>query len=981
MDLNPLTVDSAPRGDAADRDRAGADFERRVRPLEVYRPMSPEGSRRAGRLAWRAAGCAVILLAAPLRAESASPSPQGERLAREQDDIGEIVAELRKKMESLAVQIEETQPEDARLLREAATAMEVSELSKTFDVIRTYLQRNDLLEAFVRQGSVLEQLDEIITLLEDRRLSRDSFREELDSIRRQRAGTRQLIGRQRSLLEKTREVLEQAEQVGALKDLREELDRLRDQQERLGRGEDPDSIDPEGARTDDRLLGEALEEARALEQRQGRIEEGMRSLSAGPGDLARRRRFLEDLDEAIARARALAARADRLKAELAGETGPAEARETPEGGAEGSPAGEETKKELEGKRGSEGSEPGGGERPREGAGDAETARRAQDREERREAIARDSDDLSRRLDELHESVKESAPRAREPVAEARDATAEASRQLQRSSIDPARDLQRKALERLAAAREALRRELNADEQRNALETAGLAQEQSSVAKRAEDAASRWSEASQDAGGESARTALQESSDDLSEAAGKMQDALEALAGGERSAAREAGQEAGERLREARERLERAREERGQLSGAEKREELQRKLKRKTEAAADETERLERKLRRKDPQAGRKAQEAAAALRDASRAMQEAADAAQRQDSSAAARKRDEALERLDLARRAVEEEEKDRLQRLERRKLQQESGPQRDLGRETRGLSREMSAQGGGDRRQQAEGLDRAAEKMDRAAESLEREDPQGAEPDQEEALEELRRAEEEMREEEERLEELKREQEMLSMIEELGDIRKRQEAINVRTVAIHMERGAQGESRRQRLKLLRDVDPLLKEQDALSGRTRGLTKKLEEEGARVFDFMLTSVASDMDQIRDLLAEIETGGYTQFLQKEVLEDIDRLMAAIEEQRQLARKRQEEAQQRSEEDPGAPGEEGPPPLVSMTEELLMLRQLQREVNRQTLRLDDIRRAQPDSAPEMWTRAVDRLAQRQGSISRLTGEIVEDFEKAR
>ena len=65
---------------------------------------------------------------------------------------------------------------------------------------------------------------------------------------------------------------------------------------------------------------------------------------------------------------------------------------------------------------------------------------------------------------------------------------------------------------------------------------------------------------------------------------------------------------------------------------------------------------------------------------------------------------------------------------------------------------------------------------------------------------------------------------------------------------------------------------------------------------------------------------------------------------------------------------------------MLAELLMLKNLQLEINRQTGQLEDLRQSNDGSGSEQWTRALDRLHQRQGNVSRLVIQLAEDFQKA-
>jgi hypothetical protein len=54
-------------------------------------------------------------------------------------------------------------------------------------------------------------------------------------------------------------------------------------------------------------------------------------------------------------------------------------------------------------------------------------------------------------------------------------------------------------------------------------------------------------------------------------------------------------------------------------------------------------------------------------------------------------------------------------------------------------------------------------------------------------------------------------------------------------------------------------------------------------------------------------------------------------------------------------------------------------MQLEVNRRTRDLEDLRQASRDATGDGWKRSLDRLLQKQGSVSGMVGEILEEFRK--
>ena len=175
---------------------------------------------------------------------------------------------------------------------------------------------------------------------------------------------------------------------------------------------------------------------------------------------------------------------------------------------------------------------------------------------------------------------------------------------------------------------------------------------------------------------------------------------------------------------------------------------------------------------------------------------------------------------------------------------------------------------------------------MKKASENLEKDNPEEAEKNQEDALAKLQQQEDELRREEESLEELKREQELVSMINELTEARDAQLEINTGTARAQESRHSGRLNRRRRASLQRLLEPLAQGEGELAQKVTSLIGRLEEESSRVFSFMLKNVSADMQQVRDLLLELETDSFTQFLQKEIVVDLERMLASLQEQLEL-----------------------------------------------------------------------------------------------
>jgi hypothetical protein len=572
--------------------------------------------------------------------------------------------------------------------------------------------------------------------------------------------------------------------------------------------------------------------------------------------------------------------------------------------------------------------------------------------------------------------------AKESLLQGEKNARQAAGELAKGNLDAARKEENSLLQALGEARSRLASKLGAAEEANAREAAGASQAQAETTEAAESAGAQVGQSAQESTSDAARSALDKGAEAIQAAQKAMQRVEGALADGKRSEAKKSGREAAEDLAKAQQAFADGQERLGSRSEAEKRAGLQRKLARKTQEAAEAARRLERKLQGEKKTEAAKLAEAAGSLDGASRAMNGAAEASSRGDEAQSRKQAEEAVQRLERALGALDEEEKDQLQRLERqKKLKEKAREQSELAGQTRKLSRESGQRQGSEGEQSGGQLEEAAQKMDQAAGGLEREDAESAAKDQEEALAKLRSREREMREEEESLAELKREQDMTSLLKELSEVRESQDSVHARTVELNSGRKAD-ESRRDRLKLKITLEKLAEEEAQLAARTEGLVGKLHEEASRVFSFVLKNIASDLRQVRDLLLAFETDAYTQFLEMEIVHDLDRLIASLKEQIERAkREREKQKQQGDDQRQGGGGGDGRPRLVSVVAELLMLKDMQGDINDQTRRLEDLRQASERQDPgEVWNRALERLAQKQGSISQMTEKLMEDFRRA-
>ena len=983
----------------------------------------------------------------PARGEDKDRSRE---LSREQEQIRAIVLKLADDMDKVADKLAASEPQDAERLRAGARQIRTQRLPDTLAQIEGMLSNKDFISAVSRQNDAIKIIDDILAVLEASQFSESRAGQQLEKLKEQRKLTGKLKQEQERLLDETRKFLSEKQAAEGLQDLTDLISEVLKMQEGLVKGDSTEKIDPEGTEKDRQALDQAIEAARALQGLQKRVNDGLGKLPRGEErekdqrEIADARKAIENLDELIRQARALAQDSGQLdtKSKELGRMSaanrpvspgkPAGEQSQPADGdakskgepVQGEPVqgrqgkgeeaqGEEGKKEQGGESPAEG--PAGRKSPEAGKGEAgkgeagkpgeksppgakektsgeETAPELQKGASELELarVAQEISDLKAELEsrarQFQEGLRKAGSKLKEEalpesVREGVSAAARKSRQaeesIKRDDFKAAEQGQEGAAQELERAREEVAKQLKEAMARNALQTAGLGQEEQRLSRKASSASSQAGEQARKSESQAARDALQRGSALFKKASDAMRQARESLSEARQGQAEKSGREASAALEQAQKELEQAKEELAGRSELQKKQDLEKKLARKTKDAASETSRLERKLRRKDEQKPGGLRQAGQSLEEAARKMTESSEASRQGRQELSRKRQEEALDQLKKAKEQVEEKKKEQLAKLEKRKrFDMQSQEQKELARQTSDAAKQNKSSGQPQRSQQ---LQDASEKMEQAAENLEQGNPDEAEQDQEEALAKLQQQEEELRQEEESLEELKREQELVSLVKELTETRDAQLKINTATAAAQRERPAGRLSRRRRASLQRMLEPLARQEGDLSDKITTLIGRLEEESSRVFSFMLKNVSADMQQVRDLLLELETDSFTQFLQKSVVVDIERMMASLEEQLEVM-KRQRQQQQQQQQDQQQPQQQNEA-LVSMLAELLMLKNLQLEINRQTGQLEDLRQSNDGSSDsEQWSRALDRLQQRQGNVGRLVVELAEDFRKA-
>ncbi|HIA27041.1 MAG TPA: hypothetical protein EYN79_02815 [Planctomycetes bacterium] len=375
--------------------------------------------------------------------------------------------------------------------------------------------------------------------------------------------------------------------------------------------------------------------------------------------------------------------------------------------------------------------------------------------------------------------------------------------------------------------------------------------------------------------------------------------------------------------------------------------LQKKLGDRDSTSREEDE----KLRKKVGAAREALRRARNAMKQASRKMEGGQSASSEQASAEAS---------LNEARESLSGSEEDALERL-KRKEEELAGirkEQDELERLTRKVSQE-DEEGG-------ESLSSAAGSMREASDSLGQGQTSRARQQQEEALEQLEQEESRLQEEEMELADLKTEQDLIDLIATITEMSDSMEVIIKATVAISGELGDRRANRSQKARL-RGLSRRVAAVDELG---QDVHRRLEEEEARVFTYIMEDLLEDLAEVKESLQpRYDPGEVTQMLEQEVVDGLQRLRSSLEEE--LRRRMQQ--QQQGQPPPGG----GRPRMVPPAAELIALKRMQEEVLERTRRIDSIRKRNNGELDTLEEQLLERLVQRQGSIIQLTDQIAEDL----
>jgi hypothetical protein len=266
-------------------------------------------------------------------------------------------------------------------------------------------------------------------------------------------------------------------------------------------------------------------------------------------------------------------------------------------------------------------------------------------------------------------------------------------------------------------------------------------------------------------------------------------------------------------------------------------------------------------------------------------------------------------------------------------------------------------------------GTGSARTSMKRAAGKLSSGKPGEALPDEDDALQKMKEVIRDIDNEIAKVDNDQRQGELFKIEKQLREIL----AVHLRVIAKTLE--VQGFRKSNPTKQLgrpqiRRLVEAAREETAIMGRVRATVKRLAD--CPIFRWVLDDIAGDMQEVRGELDKRRTGQYVQEVERDVKRQLEELIAALKKERQKAAKRPPEPPR----PPGSgnPPPPGKPPLVPPLAELKMLRILQAQVNRRTKWVDRMVARRPDrKLTSTLRRYLERTAQKQGDIARLTQEL--------
>ena len=150
---------------------------------------------------------------------------------------------------------------EAKRLDAAGQLLSTENVEDVLGEVLGSIQRNELLEAVLKQDRAIESLDRIIEVLEERRFDDQAVEDKLKQIRDARATARELAKKQKDLLSRTKDALSDRELQKTLSKLSDDLEKLESQQKQALDGKSAESIDPSLQKKDQDALTQASDAA------------------------------------------------------------------------------------------------------------------------------------------------------------------------------------------------------------------------------------------------------------------------------------------------------------------------------------------------------------------------------------------------------------------------------------------------------------------------------------------------------------------------------------------------------------------------------------------------------------------------------------------------------------------------------------------------------------------------------------------------
>jgi hypothetical protein len=251
---------------------------------------------------------------------------------------------------------------------------------------------------------------------------------------------------------------------------------------------------------------------------------------------------------------------------------------------------------------------------------------------------------------------------------------------------------------------------------------------------------------------------------------------------------------------------------------------------------------------------------------------------------------------------------------------------------------------------------------MRQARQKLEDAQRDGAVKDQEDAIAELDKAIAELEEILRQLREEEMERVLADLERRFRKMLKMQTAVYDATVTLD-EKPADRRDRSDQIEASRLAG---KEAKIVAEADKAMVLLREDGTSVALPEALAQLREDMESVMVRLDEAKTGQITQGIERDIIEALQEIIAALE-------KAQQDLKDQQNQPGGQPGQPGDPPLVDMLAELKMIRSLQMRVNRRTGQYQKIIEVKESTAAELLPK-IQRLAERQDRIENIARDIV-------